>query len=316
MNIFRGFSDINYDKNTILTLGTFDGVHLGHQYIIKNLLRISKEKQLRNILLTIHPHPQIVLQKQGKQKVSLLTSIDERLELFNKLGIDNVLIIPFTYEFSQISASTFVVEYLVNKIGLSKILVGYDHLFGKDRVGDEKLLHTLSKSHDFSIEKLDRIGESDHLISSTSIRNALLNSDFETAKVLLGHYYGLRGEVIHGMQRGRTIGFPTANIKPDDEHKLLPPTGVYFIYSFYKNVKYFGMANIGYRPTVSDEHVISIEANFFDFDFDIYHETITLFFVKKLRDEIKFASITELTKQISKDKEICMELINSDIYRT
>ncbi|MBX3043389.1 MAG: riboflavin biosynthesis protein RibF [Candidatus Kapabacteria bacterium] len=310
MNIFRSFDEINFQKDTILTVGTFDGIHLGHQFIINKLLKISEDNHLRNLILTIHPHPQIVLKKTGKSSVSLLTSIEERLELFKKFRVQNVLIIPFTYEFSQITAREFVVDYLIEKVGMKRILIGYDHLFGKDRNGNENLLKELSPIHNFEIERLERIGEADHSISSSAIRKALLNSDLITANKFLGHHYGLRGEVIHGLKRGRTIGFPTANLLPDDEHKLLPPVGVYFVYSIIHGRKYYGMANIGYKPTVTSNRILTIEANFFDFNLDIYGETITLHFVKKIRDEKKFSGIDELKNQIKLDKNTCLELIS------
>jgi riboflavin kinase / FMN adenylyltransferase len=310
MNVYRSFDEVTFSSETVLTLGTFDGVHLGHQFIIKNLLKIGSENNLRNFLLTFHPHPQIVLKKEGKPAVSLLTSINERLDLLEKFGIENVLIIPFSYEFSQIAARDFVIEYLIKKIGLRKILVGYDHLFGKDRIGNELLLKDLAPQYNFSIEKLPRIDEHNHTISSTAIRNALLNSDLLTANLFLGYHYGLHGMVIHGLKRGRTIGFPTANIQPDDEHKLLPPNGVYCVYSTIDGTKYYGMANIGFKPTVSNENILSIEANFFDFDMDIYDRNITLHFIKKIREEKKFSSFEELKIQISKDKLSCLELID------
>lgn len=311
MNVYNNFDQVEFSTETVLTLGTFDGVHLGHQFIIEKLLKLGKENKLRNFLLTMHPHPQIVLKKLGRPHVSLLTSLDERLDLLEKYGIDNVLVIPFTYEFSQISGREFVVDYLIKKIGLNKILVGYDHLFGKDRVGDENLLKELAPQYQFTIEKLQRIGEVDHAISSSAIRNALLRSDLEEANSLLGHHYGIRGMVVHGMKRGRTIGFPTANITPDDEHKLLPPPGVYFVYSIIEDVKYYGMANIGFKPTVSNEHKLTIEANFFNFDMDIYDRNITIHFIKKIRNEKKFESFDELKNQIAMDKLTCIELIDN-----
>lgn len=310
MNIYRNFDEVDFNPDTVLTLGTFDGVHLGHQFIINKLINIGKKNSLRNFLLTIHPHPQIVLKREGRPPVSLLTSIDERLDLFEKFGVENVLIIPFNYEFSQIPARTFLLDFLIKRIGFRKILIGYDHLFGKDRVGNESLLKELSAEYYYEIEKLERIGDPNHNISSTAIRGALLNSDVETANQLLGHHYGLRGEIIHGVQRGRTIGFPTANFQPDDEHKLLPPLGVYFVYSIIDGKKYYGMANLGYKPTVSNEHKLSIEANYFDFTGNLYGKYLTLHFVKKIREEKKFSSIDELKNQISKDKATCINLIN------
>ncbi len=308
MKIYRSFDEIEFNPSTVLTVGTFDGVHLGHKFIINNLIELGKEHNLRSLLLTIHPHPQIVLKKSGKPPVNLLTSLDERLELFDDYGVENVLIIPFDYEFSQISARSFAVDYLIKKIGLRKILIGYDHLFGKDRVGNENLLKELAKEHEFVIERLPRIGEADHVVSSTSVRNAIINSDLAEANKLLGYHYSLRGTVVHGLKRGRTLGFPTANIQPDDDNKLLPPNGVYFVYSEMESGRYYGMTNIGFKPTVTNDKVLTIETNFFDFDYDIYDEIIKIHFVKKIRDEKKFNSLDELKNRIQQDKIQCLEL--------
>ncbi|MDX9791347.1 MAG: riboflavin biosynthesis protein RibF [Candidatus Kapaibacterium sp.] len=308
MKIYRSFDEIEFNPSTVLTVGTFDGVHLGHKFIINNLIELGKEHNLRSLLLTIHPHPQIVLKKSGKPPVNLLTSLDERLELFDEYGVENVLIIPFDYEFSQISARSFAVDYLIKKIGLRKILIGYDHLFGKDRVGNENLLKELAKEHEFVIERLPRIGEADHVVSSTSVRNAIINSDLAEANKLLGYHYSLRGTVVHGLKRGRTLGFPTANIQPDDDNKLLPPNGVYFVYSEMESGRYYGMTNIGFKPTVTNDKVLTIETNFFDFDYDIYDEIIKIHFVKKIRDEKKFNSLDELKNRIQQDKIQCLEL--------
>lgn len=308
MKIYRSFDEIEFNPSTVLTVGTFDGVHLGHKFIINNLIELGKEHNLRSLLLTIHPHPQIVLKKSGKPPVNLLTSLDERLELFDEYGVENVLIIPFDYEFSQISARSFAVDYLIKKIGLRKILIGYDHLFGKDRVGNENLLKELAKEHEFVIERLPRIGEADHVVSSTSVRNAIINSDLAEANKLLGYHYSLRGTVVHGLKRGRTLGFPTANIQPDDDNKLLPPNGVYFVYSEMESGRYYGMTNIGFKPTVTNDKVLTIETNFFDFNYDIYDEIIKIHFVKKIRDEKKFNSLDELKNRIQQDKIQCLEL--------
>jgi riboflavin kinase/FMN adenylyltransferase len=310
MNVFRNFDEINFNSDTVLTVGTFDGVHRGHQYIIKNLLNISNKHSLRNLIITIHPHPQIVLNKPGKPPVLLLTSIEERLELFEKYGVDNVLIIPFNYEFSLTPARNFITDYLIKKIGFKRILIGYDHLFGRDRSGNEELLIELSNEHNFEIEKLERIDLENHRISSTDIRHSVLNSDIHIANNLLGHNYSLRGMVIHGHKRGRTIGFPTANILPDDKNKLIPANGVYFVFSNINNRKVWGMANIGFRPTVTNENVLSIESHFFDFDEDIYDTNLTIQFVSKIRDEYKFSGIEALIEQLNKDKNTCLNLIS------
>ncbi|GAB1372573.1 bifunctional riboflavin kinase/FAD synthetase [Candidatus Kapaibacterium sp.] len=313
MNVYRSFEEIPYYSDTVLTVGTFDGIHRGHQYIISKLLELSNNHKLRNLILTIHPHPQIVLRKENKPNLKLLTSIEERLSLFERYGIENVLVIPFNYEFSQTPASTFINDYLFNKVGFKKILIGYDHLFGKDRDGNESLLFDLSSKLNFDIEKLHRIDLENNRISSTDIRNYIQDSKISYANMLLGHHYGLRGLVIHGHKRGRTIGFPTANLLPDDENKLVPSNGVYVVYFYHKNTKIFGMANIGFRPTVSDEKILSIEAHFFDFNEDIYDQNITIYFIEKIRDEKKFDSIQQLIEQLNHDRNLCKTLIINEI---
>lgn len=309
MNIYRNFDEINYDKNTVLTVGTFDGVHRGHQYIIKNLIKISNDYSLRNLIITFDPHPQIVLNKPDKAPIMLLTSIEERLELFEKYGVENVLIIPFDYSFSQTPANEFITDYLIKKIGFKKILIGYDHLFGKDRSGNEILLIELSKIYDFDISKLERIDLENHRVSSTEIRHSIMNSEIEIANNLLSHNYSLRGLVVHGQKLGRKLGFPTANLQVDDTHKLIPNNGVYFIYSILDNKKVWGMANIGFKPTVSNERVLSIEAHFLNYDNDLYEKIITIYFVNKIRNENKFENINTLIEQLNIDKSTCLNLI-------
>ncbi len=314
MNIYRNFDDIPFDKNTVLTVGTFDGVHLGHQVIINKLKAISSEYNLRNVLITIDPHPQIVLHKPGSPKVELLTDIEERLLLFEKFGIQNTLIIPFTYEFSRTEPETFVRDYLLKRVGASNILIGYDHMFGKNREGDLALLKRLGNELEFSVEKIDALQSGEVIVSSTKIRKALSNNEIEYAAEMLGHNYMVIGHVIEGDKRGRTIGYPTANIKPVSPNKLIPGNGVYIVSADIGAKNYFGMANIGVRPTFKVDDKPLLEVYFFDYEGEIYGKKLNICFHRYLRKEHKFSSVEELIKQLNRDKVNSLELIE-DFYK-
>lgn len=309
MKVYNSFDEIKYEKNTVLTVGTFDGVHKGHQIIIGRLLEIARKENLRPVLLTIHPHPQIVLRKKGTDALKMLTSIEERQTLFENYGIEHTLVIPFSYEFSLTSPEDFVKKFLVEKVGMSKILIGYDHLFGKDREGSKDLLENLSTEFDFEVERLEARKNKDSIISSTVIRQHLLNHRIKDAAALLGYNYHLRGKVVVGDRRGHTIGYPTANVRPNDPHKLMPANGVYLVHAKIKNHIYYGMANIGTRPTFTDDIMPTLEVNFFDFDDDIYGKYITVNFLEFLRKEVKFDSLESLLNQLEEDKKSCQQRI-------
>jgi riboflavin kinase/FMN adenylyltransferase len=311
MKVYNSFDDIKFEKNTILTVGTFDGVHKGHQQIIGRLLEIAKQENLRPVIVTIHPHPQVVLRKSGTDALHLLTSIEERLTLFENYGIDHTLVIPFSYEFSLTSPEDFVKQYLINKIGMKKILIGYDHLFGKNREGSQELLQKLSKEYDFEVERLDARKDNDLIISSTAIRQHLQNHRIKEAAALLGYSYHLRGKVVVGDRRGNTIGYPTANVRPNEPNKLMPANGVYLVHAKIKNEIVFGMANIGTRPTFTDDIQPTLEVNFFDFDDDIYGKYITVNFLEFLRKEVKFDSLQALLNQLEEDKKNCQQIIKT-----
>lgn len=313
MDIFRDFDEIQFDNNTVLTVGTFDGVHLGHQKILRRLLDISTKENLRNLVITLDPHPQIVIKKENRPKISLLTTIDERLKLLEKFNVQNTLVINFTYEFSQTPPETFIKDYLIKQIGFKKILIGHDHLFGKNRGGNQQLLEQLSKEYSFEIEKVDPLIISDIIVSSTKIRNLINEKKIEIANKLLGYKYFINGVVIKGDQRGRKLGFPTANIEVNSPDKLIPPIGVYLVSIEIERNNYYGMANIGYRPTFDNNNKLTIEVNIFDFDQDIYGKHITMYFIKYLREEIKFNSIDNLLKQMQKDKENCIAILKNSI---
>ena len=308
MNIYWNFEEIQRNENSIISLGTFDGFHRGHRVILDNLHEIANKEKLRPVLLTIHPHPQLVLQKSDRTPIKLLTSIEERLKVYENYGVINALIIPFTKEFAQTEPQSFVKDYLFNKIGFKKILIGHDHLFGKNREGNPDLLDTLGNELGFSVEKISPFLYNNVIISSTKIRNALKENKLEIANEYLGYNYFVTGVVVHGHHRGRNLGFPTANFEIKDENKLMPVIGIYLVSTMIDEKLYYGMASIGVRPTFENDNIINLEVNYFNFNEDIYGKKLIVNFHKYLRDEIKFDSIDELIKAIENDKREC-ELI-------
>lgn len=311
MKVYRDFNEIEFDRNTVLTLGTFDGVHRGHKKILNRLKEISKNENLRTVVLTMDPHPQIVLQKSDKPPISLLTNINERITEFRNQGIENCVIMTFSYEFSQIPAEEFISDYLSAKLGMSKILIGYDHMFGKNRDGDENLLEKLGKELDFSVERIEAMEDHEVVISSTKIRNAIKSNHIELANEMLGYDYMVQGKVVKGDGKGKGLGFPTANILPPNLYKLIPANGVYIVSSTIVGKIYFGMANIGTRPTFHDQNSSTIEVNFLNLDMDLYGKELFIRFHKFLRNEKKFNGPTELVNQINKDKENTIKYIDS-----
>lgn len=306
MKVYKSFDEIKYNPATVLTIGTFDGVHKGHGKILGRLREIASEENLRALVITFHPHPQTVLQRNDRNPVYLLTTIQERLKLFEKYGIENVLIIPFSYEFSQTTPEDFIKIYLNQKIGFSKILIGYDHFFGKNREGNLELLQKLSLETGFGVERINRFSEDENIISSTVIRNELLARNLDKANYLLGYEYFIEGKVVTGDKRGAKLGIPTANIQSPHPNKLLPSNGVYFVSLQINGTTHYGMANIGTRPTFTDETIRTIEVNIFDFNSDIYNKVVTVNFLKFIREEKKFGGIEEFLAQLKMDKEMCL----------
>jgi len=310
MQLLRESDKSFYDKNSVVTVGTFDGVHLGHRKIIEDLNEIKTANNLRSVIVTFDPHPQIILRNKHQKGIKILSTIDEKIRLFEKYGIDLVYIINFTYEFSLTNAENFYKDYLIDNIGLTDIVLGFDHNFGKNREGNYETLKTLSGKYGFDVHRVEEFKVDGEHINSTRIRNLMYEGEIEEATRLLGDYYGLEGKVILGDRRGRQIGFPTANIEPLSSYKLIPNNGVYLVSVEINNIRYFGMMNIGYRPTVSDNPKIILEVNIFDFNHDIYGEIVKINFVDYLREEKKFNSLEELKEQITKDKEECIKKIN------
>ena len=311
MEVYSLHDSIPFDKTSIITVGTFDGVHKGHQFIIDSMLSLKQQKQFaRTVIVTFDPHPQTVIPRKDKPPITLLSDISERLQLLESYGIDMVVIIPFTTEFAQTSSEEFIRTYIHEKIGFSDIFIGYDHGFGKAREGSAKTLHALSEELKFSVHGIEPFIIDEITVSSTEIRKALKSGDLSEAFEMLGHPYFIEGIVSKGDQRGRTIGFPTANIKTASEHKLYPKNGVYFVSSDIDGRTVYGMANIGMRPTVSDSQQVTLEVHFFDIDQDLYERTMVIWFLKYLREEKKFSSLEQLQSQLKQDESICREIIH------
>ncbi|MFT6746992.1 MAG: riboflavin kinase/FMN adenylyltransferase [Glaciecola sp.] len=307
MKVFRNFEDLNISDNNVVTTGTFDGVHLGHQHVIESLISSAKKMKGESTILTFYPHPRIVLQQNSDLK--LLNELQEKVELLSKTGVDNLVIIPFTKEFSRLTSLSFVREVLVNKLATKRLIIGYDHHFGRNREGSFKHLMEYGPLYGFEVEEIPVQDVEDVNISSTKIRKALVDGKVKEAEKLLGYKYFLSGKVVKGKRIGSKIGFPTANIKVDKSYKLIPLKGVYVVKAEVGGVQYQGMLNIGVRPTFTNENEVSIEVNLFDFSKDIYDERIKVIFVDRIREEKPFESSSDLIAQLEKDKVNCIKVL-------
>lgn len=309
MIIHTDLNNLNI-HNPILTIGVFDGVHLGHQRVLDRLKEIAKEKDGESVVFTLWPHPRLVLDKDI-ETLRLLNNIEEKKYLLSKTNIDHLIIIPFTKEFSQLSACDFIEEYLVKKIKVKHLVVGFNHQFGKDRKAGFNFLNDCAQKYGFSIEKLDARLVNNDKVSSTRIREFLMMGDLDIANNYLGYEYFISGNVVEGNQIGRKMGFPTANIKIPEPYKQVPKDGVYAVRVKLNGDSYFGMLNIGSRPTIETQPKIkNIEVHILGFNQKIYNQTITVSFVKRIRDEKRFNGIEELTKQLSLDKIEISEIFN------
>lgn len=309
MVILDKSEQIVYDPKSIVTLGTFDGVHLGHRQLINKMIDIGNKENLRKILITMHPHPQSVINRVNKPLIKLLTTIDERIEHIREFDLDIIYILEFTPEIAEMTAKEFMIDFIFTKIGFSKILIGHDHSFGKNREGNKELLDSLANDYKFDVIQYNAYSKEDTIISSSKIRNYLSQKEIEKANELLGYSYKITGKVFHGDNRGEKIGFPTANISKEFDNKLLPANGVYFVTSVIEDKLYYGMANVGIRPTVTDSNQIRIEVHYFGINRHMYDEIITVNFHKFIRDERKFNSLDDLVNQLKKDKETCEKII-------
>lgn len=309
MNIFHDISDINKDENTFITLGTFDGIHLGHQKIIDRLISKTRSANGRSILITFHPHPRNVISQNTDFKI--LSTPEEKAAVLEKLGIMNLLVISFTKEFSQQTAEEFFKNYIIDKIGIKDIIIGYDHHFGKGRGGDESTLREMGGQYGFGVETVSAFRLDGEIVSSTKIRKALTEGDIKKANAYLDRNYEFSGLVIEGDKRGRELGFPTANIKIDNENKLLPALGIYLVEFFVRNKKHYGLLSIGKRPTFYNSGKIVPEVYIYNFDEEIYGEKVRVTVLERLRGEEKFSSADELVEQMQIDKKNGIEIIRT-----
>ncbi len=302
VRIFNEFSSLESIPNPVLTIGTFDGVHLGHQKIIDRLNKEAEKIGGESVLFTFYPHPRMVLFPDS-HGLQLIQTQEEKLEKLKLMGLQNVIVYPFTYEFSRLTALEFVRDFLVNQLNVKMVVIGYDHQFGKNREGSIGFLKSVSSTYDFEVIEIPAQEIDEVNVSSTKIRQAILEGEISKANHFLVDPFQLSGTVVRGNALGRTIGYPTANIEVNSVMKLIPGNGVYAVTATVEGELHRGMMNIGVRPTVGGDLKRTVEVNIFDFDKDIYGKTITVCFLSKWRDEMKFGSLEELKAQLKKDEE-------------
>ena len=298
MRIYRELPKV---ENSVITIGSFDGLHIGHQYLIAKLKQYANELKQEEYVITFEPHPRLIVQPQSNFK--LLTTLEEKKAKLEKLNVQNLIIISFSKELSQLSAEDFIIKYIIEPLHPKLVVLGYDHKFGKDRKGSQETFEIIRKNRqlDFDIIKVEEFKNQTEHISSTTIRNYLLDRKIKQANAILGNSYSITGKVIRGRQLGRTIGYPTANIEVDEVNKLIPPKGIYSTKIEINHQIYKAATSIGLNPTISDDNFMSIEAYILDFDRDIYGETVTLYFEDYIRDEKKFNGLEELQQAIKED---------------
>ena len=301
MIIYQGLDDIQPLPNAVVTSGTFDGVHRGHQTILARLTEVAKASGGESVLITYWPHPRTVVSNDS-QNLKLLTTLDEKSDLIDQAGVEHLVLIPFTRSFSQLTSEEYINQILIEKIGTKKLVIGYDHRFGRDREGGFEYIKAHQHEYGFEVEEIPRQDVDAVGVSSSKIRSALNEGNIRTANQFLGRPYSLTGTIVKGRQLGRTIGFPTANMQVDDAAKLVPANGVYAVAVEYGGQTLGGMLNIGFRPTVAGTHQ-TIETYIFDFDKDIYGEHMTLRFREFLRPEQKFDGLPALVAQLKQDEE-------------
>ncbi|MEM9888534.1 MAG: bifunctional riboflavin kinase/FAD synthetase [Bacteroidota bacterium] len=302
MNVYYDLQDLPPFKNAVLTIGSFDGVHRGHQKILEKINVLATKYLGESIVVTFHPHPRLVIYPKDKS-LRLLTSIEEKIALFERFGVDHVVVIPFTVAFSQQEADEYIEKFLVGKFQPKAIVIGYDHRFGLNRKGNIDFIKYHAKNYDFEVVEIEEQEVEEITVSSTKIRTALQQGDVKKAARLMGHYFTLTGQVVYGQQIGSTIGFPTANLSITSKQKLLPPDGIYAVYVYHKEQQYEGMLYIGHRPSIKDENQRSIEVNIFNFNQQIYGDTLKLELVDFIREDKTFEGLEALKEQLRLDEK-------------
>jgi len=289
-------------RNAIITIGTFDGVHMGHRQIIDKLKAEAKANDGETVIITFHPHPRKVV-SSAILGIRLINTLSERIEILTRLGINHLVVVPFTEVFANQPAEDYIKNFLVDKFHPHTIIIGYDHRFGRDRLGDYRLLEKKATEYNYQLKEIPKHVLENIAISSTNIRQAILHNDIATADTLLGYEFFFSGVVVHGDKIGRKLGYPTANLKINDDEKIIPGNGIYAVYAqpegYTERLK--GMMSIGFRPTVDGKKRV-VEVNIFDFDTEIYGQTLKVFVKKYLREEIKFNGLEELVQQMDQDK--------------
>jgi riboflavin kinase/FMN adenylyltransferase len=310
LKLFHSINDFQSTKKTILTLGTFDGVHIGHKKILERITENTENGKYESLVLTFFPHPRMVLQE--KSEIRLLNTIGEKIKLLEATGIENLVVHPFNESFSRLTAEEFVRTILVEKFQIQKIIIGHDHRFGRNRTANIDDLIAFGIEYGFEVEQISAEEIQDVSVSSTKIRKALNEGNMALANEYLGYNYFLNGTIVKGKQLGRTIGFPTANINIEEDYKLIPKIGVYVVKATINNESLFGMMNIGFNPTVNGEKQ-TIEVHLFNFDKDIYDQNIEVSLLHYIRDEQKFSSIDALKAQLHQDKMDSLAFIDSSL---
>lgn len=313
MKVVRDLKNFTNSKKTVLTIGTFDGVHIGHQKIIKQLVETAQSKNLTSVVLTFFPHPRMVL--QNDIAVRMIDTVDEKIQWLDQLGVDVLVIHPFSKSFSRTTAVTFARDIIANQLNAKEVIIGYDHRFGQNREATIEDLETFGQLYNFKVAVIPAQDIESIAVSSTKIRKAMSNSDLSTVRQYLNRPFRLTGLVVKGDQIGKSIGFPTANVAIEEKYKLWPSNGVYLVQSRIDQQNVWGMMNIGNRPTVAGKKT-TIEVHFFDFNKNLYEQTIALDIHVKIREENKFDSLESLKKQLQKDQQLCLKTITAFPKRT
>lgn len=308
MRIYHSIGEVRNISNAIVTIGTFDGVHIGHRAILDKMVSEAKSAGCPAVVITFHPHPRQILNADAAN-LRFISTQNQKIKRLEEIGIDNLIILPFTHEFSRTPSEQFIKNYIVDHLHPSKLIVGYDHHFGKNRLGDYSQLVVLGKMYGFDVEKIDIQVWENLAVSSTKIRNALRQGDVGYANSLLGYPYTLEGEVVEGNKIGRTIGFPTANINISPEFQIIEVAGVYACRVLVDGEQFNGMANIGLRPTVEERDSFILEVNIFDFNRDIYHHNVGVQLIERIRGEVKYSGLEQLKNQLCRDRQQATDIL-------
>lgn len=310
MKVYHHINTFDKANKNVVTVGTFDGVHIGHQKLLQLMKNKANKIGGETVLLTFYPHPRMVL-FPNDNSLKLINTIEERIELLERFGLDNLIIQPFDEAFSRLSPTEYVRDVLVNAIGTTDLVIGYDHQFGRNRAGNFELLSELSNVYGYELTQIDAQQIDEITVSSTKVRKAISNGTIETALEYLNHEFKIQGTVFKGKQLGRTIGFPTANIKINEPFKLIPPKGAYIVEAIIEDKKFPGMMNIGNNPTVNTDTSLKIEVYLINEELDLYGKDITVYFLKRIRNEIQFNNVNALKEQLTNDKNTTIEYFNS-----